>query len=141
MVFAAVLAPAAFACSCITPPPKDAFKSARAVFLGKVLSYDGAVATFEVLRNFKGAPGETFQALTSSTACGYGQRFDFAKEHLIYAQDFGSGIEIDLCGRSAAVHDAGCDLAYLKSRAAWWRSPVSSLRLLSWSRVYWRACP
>lgn len=119
------------ACTCLTPDPKTSFQSADAVFLGEVLEYENNRARMRPLERFKGADGEVVEFTTadSGTTCGYGGALARGSRHLIYARD---GEEVSLCSRSRPEELAACDLKYLRSRAAWWRSPLSSLRLLRW---------
>jgi hypothetical protein len=62
--------------------------------------------------------------------------------HLIYAHLTQTNtLEVSLCSRSASEERASCDLRYLRSRAAWWRFPLSSLRILEKLRIRWDPCP
>jgi hypothetical protein len=132
LMFALLLAPAPlYACTCITVPPKTAFKQAEAVFLGEVLSYEDTVARMRVVEWFKG-PKENVEVTTGrdSASCGYGG-LAVGSRHLVYAQRFEGQLLVSLCSRSRAETHAACDLRYLRSRSAWWRSPLSSIRILS----------
>jgi hypothetical protein len=122
--------------------PKTEFKSAGIVFLGEVLTSEPGLAEMRILENFKNAPGEriTMHTPTQGSACGYW----FGKpgsRHLIYGWLDAEGPAVNLCSRSREASQANCDLRYLRSRAAWWRFPLSSLRILKWLGAGGRACP
>ena len=119
------------ACTCVTPDAKTSFKSAEAVFLGEVVEYENNRARLRPIERFKGAGGEVVEFTTSDsgTTCGYAGLLATGSRHLIYVRE---GEEVGLCSRSRPEEPAACDLKYLRSRAAWWRSPLSSLRVLRW---------
>jgi hypothetical protein len=129
----------AAACSCITSQPKTAFKQADAVFLGEVTSEADGVAAMRVLEWFKGPRTDTIEvnAMPGST-CAYGM-LSPGSRHLVYA--FGPAMEISVCSRSIPVERAQCDLRFLRSRASWWRSPLSSVRVLQKLGIHRTACP
>lgn len=122
------------ACTCIGGGPKTSFKWADAVFEAEVIAYDADTARLRPVRMFKGEPAEFIDVFSraSSAACGYGDALVPGSRHLIYASKHETMgyLEVSLCGGSKPVERASCDLAYLRSRAAWWRSPFSSLRIL-----------
>lgn len=130
----ALSATSAIACSCVGGGPKTSFKWADAVFEAEVVEYDADTARLRPLRFFKGEPVEFIDVYTrdNSAACGYGEALTPGSRHLIYAaqHDTMPYLEVSLCGGSKPLERASCDLAYLRSRAAWWRSPLSSLRIL-----------
>jgi hypothetical protein len=112
--------------------PKSAFKDAAAVVVGEVLDFDGVTAHVRVVAWFKGPKEDVLELATneSSAACGYGGLTPGSR-HLLYATRFEGRLHVSLCSRTRPERDAACDLRYLRSRAGWWRSPFSSLRLLS----------
>jgi hypothetical protein len=132
----------AAACTCVMAEPKTAFKRSATVFFGEVLSYDGAVARIRVVEGFKEAKG-TIEVFTGSdgAACGYGGALTAGSRHLIYANRVNGRLETNVCTRTKPESGAACDLRYLRSRAVWWRSPLSSLRMLERLGVRREACP
>jgi hypothetical protein len=136
---------ALYACTCIAVDPKTAFKRAEAVFVGEVLSYENEIARMRPIEWFKGTKTDVveFVTVSSSAACGYGDRLGPGSRHLIYAyrREPGTHPEVSSCSRSRPETHAECDLTYLRSRAAWWRSPLSSFRALQWLGLRWKPCP
>ena len=133
----------AAACVCIDLGPKTSFKGATVVFLGEVVEDSNGVIRLRVLERFKGAAGESVEVSTlRETSCSYGGATPPGSRHLIYGwREEGGMLSAGQCSRSAPEARAACDLRYLRSRAWWWRSPLSSLRLLTRLRVRWDACP
>lgn len=133
------------ACSCITTDPKTSFKRSAAVFTGEVISYDGRVAAMRVIEPFKGADRAATLEIVSGedgAACGYGGVLTPGSRHLIYAyRETGGWLAVSLCSRSALGERSTCDLRYLRTRAGWWRSPLSSLRILQKLGVNREPCP
>lgn len=133
------------ACSCLITDPKSAFKRSAAVFTGEVLAYDGRVASMRVVEPFKGPERAATVEIVSGedgAACGYGSALTPGSRHLIYAyRETGGWLAVSLCSRSALEQQATCDLRYLRSRAGWWRSPLSSLRILQKLGVTREPCP
>jgi hypothetical protein len=144
-MLAAGFATEVHACSCIiADSPKTAFQEAKAVFLGEVLSYGEDVATVRVIERFKGVDHEQVELVTreDGAACGYGDLLELQSRHLFYAYDHAGGLpflEVSACSRTTGEDHAECDLRYLRSRAAWWRSPLSRIRLLAW--LGWERTP
>ena len=137
---------ALYACLCIKVDPKTMFKRAEVVFVGEVLSYKDETARMRPIEWFKGTETDVveFVSGTSSAACGYGESLVPGSRHLIYATRRHAprtNLEVWTCNRVRPVTHAECDLAYLRSRAWWWRSPLSSFRALQWLGVGWEPCP
>lgn len=125
----------AAACVCVARDPKTVFKNAHAVFLGEVIDEDeSGDARMRVVERFKGAGGEVVKvSLGRMTSCSYPGATPPGSRHLIYGSDTGDGtLEAWQCSRSAPEERAACDLRYVRSRAGWWRSPLSSFRLFHW---------
>ena len=127
-------APAACACTCIEWEMKGAFKEAEAVFLGEVVSYEGGIARMRPIERFKGAREEIveFGAAEDGASCGYVAALTPGSRHLIYLYRWQGRLAASTCFRSRPESHAACDLRYLRSQAAWWRSPLSSVRILKW---------
>ena len=133
----------AAACVCISSEPKTAFKNADAVFLGEVIDEDEAGdVRMRVLERFKGAGAEVVKVGTQRmTSCSYAGATPPGSRHLIYGFDSGDGaLDASQCSRSAPEERAACDLRYVRSRAGWWRLPLSSFRLFHWLGVRGNAC-
>lgn len=126
---AAPCPPAAARCSCVPPgPPRQALAQAGAVFAGRVVSVtepreapgdpDRPYVEVRIVpeRRWKGAAGDTVTVLTppNSAVCGYA--FETGREYLVYAEG-GEGLRVFLCSRTAALADAGEDLAALGAPA------------------------
>ena len=142
VAFLGAIAIDAAACTCVMTDPKTAFKRSAMVFFGEVLAYDGVVARMRVVEGFKEAKGtiEIFTG-TDGAACGYGSALTAGSRHLIYANRVNGRLETSVCTRTKPESVAECDLRYLRSRASWWRSPLSSLRVLDRLGVRREACP
>jgi len=137
-------ASSALACSCVISDPKTSFKRADAVFVAEVVEYSEPTARLRVIERFKGAPSETIEIVTpeSSAACGYGSALTPGSRHLFYAlkHELMPYLEVSSCSRSQPVEHASCDLAFLRSRAAWWRSRLSSMRIFDRLGIRWDPC-
>lgn len=133
------------ACSCLVTDAKSSFKGSAAVFTGEVVSYDGRLATMRVIEAFKGvdrAANVEFVSGEDGAACGYGSALVPGSRHLIYAyRETGGWLAVSLCSRSGLEQHATCDLRFLRSRAWWWRSPLSSPRILRRLGVTREPCP
>jgi hypothetical protein len=143
MMVLAPFAPEAYACSCTTRDgPKGEFKAARAVFVGRVISYDGEKARFAVVRAFKNAERREISVASSpyGEACGYGLALRAGSEHLIYAFGPTEDIETGTCTRTGPAAERACDRKYLIRRAWWWSNPLSSIRLMKWLGIRWKSC-
>jgi hypothetical protein len=125
---AAPCAPAEARCSCVPPgPPREALAQAGAVFAGRVVSVGEQrggnpeqpylEVRFVPGRRWKGAAADTVTVLTppNSAVCGYA--FETGREYLVYAEG-GDALRVFLCSRTAALADAGEDLAALGAPAA-----------------------
>src|SRR5690606_6032663 len=106
------------ACSCIAPPPpKVAAEQASRVFEGEVTGIErgegGVVATFHVLRGWKGVSEQEVEVRTadSSAACGLG--FAEGQRWLLYAYEDGGQTHAGLCSRSTQSANAAADIAAL----------------------------
>lgn len=140
VLLALLAAPQAlYACTCIDFGPKTSFKNAEAVFLGEVIDYDGTTVRLRPEERFKAAKEDVVALRTADPqlTCGYGGSLTPGSRHLIYVW----GEELSLCSRSRPLERAECDLRYLRSRAGWWRSPLSSLRIGQWLGMRWEPCP
>jgi hypothetical protein len=131
LLFAIAMTTEVAACTCLFDEPKSAFKKATGVFLGEVIEYDGTTAKLRVIESYKGREGPVAEVITTtdSAMCGY-SGLTPGSRHLIYL--YPETREVSICGRSKPEDRAACDLRYLRSRAAWWRSPLSSIRILQW---------
>lgn len=137
-----VIARSVIACSCATDVPKRTFQRAAAVFVGRVVAIDPqGPARIEVIEAFKGTrAGETLElGYFFDSMCRYGID-QSGSEHLIYATPYpdSGGLSTSQCSRSSRLENAGCDLRYLRSRAWWWRIPLSRVKL--WTRNYVNPC-
>lgn len=129
------LAADAAACSCVVRDPKTVFKNADAVFIGEVISeHETGDVLVRVVERFKGpATGEEVDLrMYRMSSCAYPGETPPGSRHLIYGFEDNLLLGAGQCSRSAPEGRAACDLRYLRSRAGWWRSPLSSFRLLSW---------
>ena len=142
-VLAVVSVRPARACICGQLGPKTEFKRVDAVFLGKVVAYDGRWATFEVLENFKGANVREIRVRTSEygESCGYGWALQPNSDHLVFATITKTGdLHTSTCTRTWRREGSECDLRLLRRRAAWWRSKLSSFRILQRLGIHWNSC-
>jgi hypothetical protein len=125
---AAPCPPAAARCSCVPPgPPREALAQAEAVFAGRVVSVgeqrggDPDQPYLEVRivpdRRWKGAAADTVTVRTPPNSAVCGVAFETGREYLVYAEG-GGGLRVFLCSRTAALADAGEDLAALGAPAA-----------------------
>jgi hypothetical protein len=109
IVFFALGAERARACSCATQEREAAFEAAASVFEGRVTAIDHpqgspVVVTLDVVRTWKGADGETFTLRTQaqSSACGYS--FETGRSYLIYTYQSDDDSEwTGLCSRTSVV--------------------------------------
>jgi hypothetical protein len=138
-LLALLAAPHAHACTCIASEPKSAFKSAAAVFVGEVLESADGVVRLRPLEWFKGKKSDVVELQNNISTCEYGGLTP-GSQHLIYAHEHLGHRIVSICTRSRSLERADCDLRYLRSRAAWWRSPLSSLRIATWLGMRWPAC-
>ena len=127
---AAPCPPAAARCSCVPPgPPREALAQAEAVFAGRVVSVaaprgeahgdpDRPHVAVRIVptRRWKGAAADTVTVHTppNSAVCGYA--FETGREYLVYAEGE-DALRVYLCSRTAALADAGEDLAALGAPA------------------------
>ncbi|HZO15696.1 MAG TPA: hypothetical protein VFB62_20630 [Polyangiaceae bacterium] len=111
------VAPTAFACSCMQPPPPaQALADASRVFEGEVKTVNQAepghvVATFRVLRAWKGVnePEVVVHTAGDSAACGLG--FAAGQRWLLYAHLHENNTHANLCSRS--TQESAGDIAAL----------------------------
>jgi hypothetical protein len=109
------------ACSCATQTREQAFKSAAAVFEGRVVEITRSKArpdggrprlqvTLLVVRAWKGVKSERMTVLTAGdeAACGFG--FQQGESYLVYAQKGGSLPGVSLCSRTRPMAEAGEDI-------------------------------
>jgi hypothetical protein len=130
-------------CVCVGFAPKTAFKGADVVFLGEVLEDGNDVIRLRVVDRYKGPAEENLEvSLLRDTSCSYGGATPPGSRHLIYAwRDENGMLTASQCSRSGPEARRACDLRYLRSRAWWWRSPLSSLRILQRLGVNRQPCP
>ncbi len=118
-----------YACSCMTaPPPRQALKEAKAVFVGEVISKEVLDVTdqygtqpvvrviFSVSRKWKGVEGTEAIMHTSgwNPACGF--RFEEGKKYLVYAYPDRwklNVLETGICNRTVEIENAKKDLRAL----------------------------
>ncbi|NJN18412.1 MAG: hypothetical protein HC822_20230 [Oscillochloris sp.] len=125
-VTAALFAPhpgAAYACSCIAPPPPgDALEQSQAVFSGTVLSIDPVAAggpelsrevTFEVDSVWKGPIGPQIGLLTSESSASCGYDFALGQSYMVYAYEQDGTLATGLCTRTAPLDAAAGDVELL----------------------------
>lgn len=111
------VAPTAFACSCMQPPPPaKALADASRVFEGEVTAVSTpepgrVVATFRVLRAWKGVnePEVVVHTAGDSAACGLG--FAAGQRWLLYAHLHENNTHASLCSRS--TQESAEDIAAL----------------------------
>jgi hypothetical protein len=131
------------ACSCVVGSPKSAFQGSDDVFLGEVLDSDGFTARMRPIESFKGARHGIVKIVTDpeGSACGYGWALEVGSRHLIYGyRETVDDVRVSLCSRTAREESAACDLSLLRSRARWWKTRLSSVRLFQWIHIRWRSC-
>lgn len=92
----------------------------------------------EVVEWFKGARRSRVAVVSDYSSCGYGA-LEEGSEFLIMTTEGAEPLPIGHCN-AKPMSRAQCDLRYLRSRAGWWRSPFSSLRILKWLHIRWRPC-
>lgn len=130
-------------CICARVGQKTAFKGADAVFLGEVLEDGLYVIRARVVDHYKGAAGKNMEvSMVRDVACEYAGATPRGSRHLIYASRREDGLySVSQCTGSAPESQAACALGNLRFRAWWWRSSLSSPRLLERLGVGWKACP
>src|SRR6267378_2267102 len=120
------------ACTCVPErPPCEAFGSARAVFIGKVVgsrerrtqkNEDGTITTydvgeiyFRVDESFGGIQGSrvVIHSGTGGGDCGYW--FIRAKRYLVYAYGDASNWSTGICTRTRPLTEAAEDLTFLRN--------------------------
>jgi hypothetical protein len=125
ILFLAIPASPAQACSCLMPgPPQEEMEQAAAVFAGSVVnlqepsswtvsSADPVYVTFQVTRIWKGPLENSLVVETArdSASCGY--EFEPARDYLVYAYAGENGLQVSLCSRTIPLDAAGEDLAAL----------------------------
>ena len=123
VVLASLMAPSAWACTCIAPPPpQEALEASDAVFLGRVVQVrrdasdinEGHLfATIEVERTWKGGIGQrvTVQTAPNSAMCGF--YFQEGERYIVYAAEQEGALTTNICTRSKAAQQAEEDLAAL----------------------------
>ncbi len=125
-LFPVLSAQSVYACSCVaTPPPRQALREAKAVFVGEVISKEIFEVTdkfgthpvvrvkLAVSRMWKGIEGTEAIVHTSGygPACGY--HFEKGKKYLVYAYSdrWKLGVlETGICNRTREIEDAAKDL-------------------------------
>ena len=133
----------AFACSCAGVKAKTTFKSSTAVFLGEIIATEpDGPTTFRVHESFKG-PASSVLRVNGCAAgmCSYACHGDTSVGtlHVIYAYGSREQLKTSMCNRNMNAHHPLSDLSILRHRAAWWRSPISSLRVIVLSQRVLRA--
>jgi len=104
---------------CANPPVKEAYKNAKAVFAGKILSVaeDGDVKTFtfNVEKNWKGASSRQIKVSVRETM-RYQAWFQVGKRYLVYARSDENEEEKlwdGRCSRTKLLEDASNDIKEL----------------------------
>lgn len=129
------LPPRLLACSCITPPLKYAYKRAASVFVGQVLSTEETagelVARFAVIETFKSEPKVGQEVLVHTSLWGEtcGITFVVGEQYIVQTSRYDERdvLQTDMCTHTQPLHTARGEKAVrlLRSRAWWWRSPLS----------------
>ncbi len=145
-----------WACSCIMPPaPAQAFVDSQAVFVGTVTGisnpsqipiYSQIVYTwaewtnsplpatfynqsisFAVNQSWKGVTSTQITVATGESSAGCGYPFATGQDYVVYAYDFdGSGLQTNICTRTADIANATADLTYLNAQPNLTLSPSVS---------------
>jgi|SRR5687768_527581 len=134
ILVSAAMQTAAFACSCAGLDAKTTFKLSTEVFVGEVVETTSKEVTFRVVRRFKGGSSPVVRVLTCADMCAYTCGPPLGSRHIIYAQSSDGRLRTSICTRSSPELAPHSDLRILRRRACWWRSPVSSLRVIRWWR-------
>ena len=110
------------ACSCLpSPPPREEFAKAGAVFSGTVEKMERREhewkVTFRVLQTWKGTNAPALVVYTGSDSAGCGYSFARGQQYLVYAI-VGTGARdthllTSLCSRTRGLAAAAEDLAFL----------------------------
>lgn len=123
-VIATLLVPsAARACSCLPkPPPADALRDAAIVFEGRTFAHEkigtgpgpGRIHfAFEVIRHFKGDPGDKVTIVTAGHSAACGRSFQEGAPYLVYARERDGEFTDNLCSRTRLSKDASEDFEIL----------------------------
>ena len=129
------------ACVCVTLEQKSHFQASQLVFVGQLIerSADGGYVLL-VTESFKGTKeGERVTIEGWDYLCGEYPEEDDRRSFLVFAAPTAdSGIWARTCSPTRlATHSwAECDIKLLRRRAAWWKFPLSRLRLVRWLGVY-----
>ncbi len=117
-ILTAFAAADAYACSCAFQSRAQLFNRASTVFVGEVVSYENDVATFRVLRPFKGVAARTVQVRTvySSVSCGYGEMLAPKSRHLIYAYSASKGLSTNFCSGNGPVNAMKTEILMLQTQ-------------------------
>ena len=109
-----------FACSCAAePPPKEALKRAKAVFIGKVIKIEevgklgrfGAVkATIEVSINYKGVKTKQVEVWTTNDQASCGYLFEKGSSYLVYCYGYEKKLLTSICSRTRNMKNAKADI-------------------------------
>jgi hypothetical protein len=135
VVLTCLLSPSLLACTCVTPPLKYEYKRAHSIFVGKVLSTNESngefVTRFAVIETFKSEPKTGQEVIVHSglwgDTCGYD--FRIGDSYIVQtSRDPERGVpQTGMCTHTQPRHTARGEKAVrlLRSRAWWWRSPLS----------------
>jgi hypothetical protein len=114
----------ASACSCAgVQSSQDALADSEAVFAGEVVKIDRPspfkssaaleTDTFRVSEVWKGPGQRTLEVHTALWGASCGYPFKEGEEYLVYAYTGKQGLEVDLCGATIPLSEAGADLQVL----------------------------
>jgi hypothetical protein len=110
---------AAYACSCMAPPPPlEARDGSAAVFAGQVAGItpngpSGVLVTFDLQQSWKGPAGPQLTIATGADSAGCGFTFTQGEQYLVYGFAQEGQLWTSLCSRTAPLANAGDDLAAL----------------------------
>ncbi len=122
VIMGTLVAPQAFACSCLPPPPPlEALASAGAVFAGTVVSITPVAGQplvsveFAVDNSWKGVSTAATHLVTYEDSAGCGYTFEVGTQYLVYALVDGERAPwwTHLCSRTRLMAFAWLDLAAL----------------------------
>ena len=105
------------------PGSQDALADSDAVFSGKVVAVEQGTstarswgydtATLRASEVWKGSGRGTLEVRTPSQGAACGYHFEEGREYLVYAYTGKQGLEVDSCGATKPLSEAGANLAAL----------------------------
>ncbi len=115
-----------FACSCDVTPVGEAFRSARDVFVGRVLRSEKGDIEFRVIRSWKGASGGRVVEVKSFDLYGCDRDIDWipGKDYLVFVD------QIDLFGKSEPTIRVDCNRTAPLNDPEWnriWQDPLEDI--------------